>query len=135
MRRFIVLAALVTACTSPNREHDDPAELCDYDPPPVHDVFRIDGDGEPKGWTGFIDGRQVHWIRYENGDPYAVTDGALRAKCYPGRAPAEVCVGDPADGCECYLPDGSEAECETAWQVLDGYYKVDVRKDGADSAR
>ena len=68
-------------------------------------------------------------------DPYAVTDGALRAKCYPGRAPAEVCVGDPADGCECYLPDGSEAECETAWQVLDGYYKVDVRKDGADSAR
>jgi len=136
MHRIALLAAVLAACTSPNREHDDPEELCTSDPPPIQDVFRIDNDGDPKGWTGWIDGEQVHWVRYESGDPYSVTHGALRAHCYPGGLAAETCIGKPTDdNCQCYLPSGEDADCDTARQILDGYYKVDARSDGADSAR
>jgi hypothetical protein len=135
MHRLALIAAVLTACTSPNREHDDPEAMCASDPPPIHDVFRINDAGAPKGWIGWIDGEQVHWTQYANGDPYAVSMGGNRVKCYPGGLPAEVCVGDPSEGCDCYLPSGEDAECETAWQVLDGYYKADVRAEGADSAR
>lgn len=135
MSRFIVLAALVTACTSPNREHEDPADLCAMDPPPIRAVFSIDNDGDPKGWIGFVDGQQMHWVRYESGDPYSVTLGALQAKCYPGRLTAEACVAPDFDNCDCYMPDGSEADCDAARDVLHGYYRTDAIKDGADSAR
>ena len=134
MHRIAVLALIVTACTSPNREHDDPADLCASDPPPVKAVFRVDGDGDPKGWIGWVDSRQIHWIRYENGDPYSVADGALQAKCYPARRTAEACIAPGFDDCVCYLPSGEDTDCDTAHDVLDGYYKADVRSDGADSA-
>ena len=134
MTRFL-LALMLCACTAPNDDAEDPAELCDYDAPEVQSVFRLDGDGNPKGWTGFEDGRQIHWTRYENGDPYSVVDGAIRARCYPGRRPAELCIGDPADGCTCYLPDGDEADCETVWPIIARAASDDLRSDGAESVR
>lgn len=135
MQKLTIIAIIAAGCTSPNREHTEPEDLCSYDPPPIHAVFRVDGDGEPKGWTGFLDGRQVHWTRYEDGAPYSVVDGALRARCYPDGTPAETCIGDPADGCTCYLPDGTEDDCEVVWPIISGYAKADLAADGVDSAR
>lgn len=31
MHRLAIITVLATACTSPNREHDDPADLCSSD--------------------------------------------------------------------------------------------------------
>lgn len=136
MHRLAVLALIATACTSPNREHDDPADLCASDPPPVQEIFRIDGDGEPKGWAGWVDGVRVRWVRYENGDPFEVANGSASAHCYPGGVVAVACAGRPTDdNCKCYLPSGEETDCETAWESINSHYRADTLSDGADSAR
>ena len=133
MRRLAVLALIVTACTSPNREHDDPADLCASDPPPVQSIFRIDGDGEPKGWSGWVDGRRIQWLRYEDGAPATVVDGSVAVKCYRDGMAAEVCVGDPSEGCDCYLPGGESEDCENVWPIWNRIVSTDGMNDGADS--
>jgi hypothetical protein len=136
MHRLALLAAVLAACTSPNREHADPEDLCTSDPPPVQEIFRIDADGDPKGWAGWVDGVRVRWVRYENGEPMDVANGSISAHCYPGGIVAEACTGRPTDDtCDCYLPSGETTDCETAFEVLAEFYRADALSDGADSAR
>lgn len=117
--RWIAAVALA-ACTAPNDDEVDPAGMCGWDTPPIAHPYSVTEKGIIRGWFAEVDGRQVSWAIWPNGNPQRVFDGRAQVDCWPDRTPAIACLyGEYLDGCDCQYEDGTPGECRVVHEAYE----------------